>query len=72
LHHEVHLQSIQTETPVIITHKIVADWFNSMEPKEQLYHLNYKNREYQQSNNQENMDTVISYSIDCEQGEIDE
>ena len=70
LHHEIHLQSIQTETPVIITHKIVADWFNSMEPKEQLYHLNYKNREYQQSNNQENVDTVIS--IDCEQGEIDE
>jgi len=49
LHHEIHLQSIQTETPVIITHKVVADWFNSMEPKEQLYHLNYKNREYQQS-----------------------
>jgi len=52
LHHEIHLQSIQTETPVIITHKVVADWFNSMEPKEQLYHLNYKNREYQQQSSE--------------------
>jgi hypothetical protein len=61
LHHEIHLQSIQTETPIIITHKIVADWFNSMEPKEQLYHLNYKNREYQeQTTNGENMDAEIA------------
>ena len=67
LHHEIHLQSIQTESPIIITHKVVADWFNSMEPKEQLYHLNYKNREYQQSAIQENTDVN-----EFEQGEINE
>jgi hypothetical protein len=32
-----------------------------MEPKEQLYHLNYKNREYQdQTTNGENMDAEIA------------
>lgn len=67
LHHEVHLQTIQTETPVIITHKIVADWFNSMEPKEQLYQLNYKNREYQ---TQPSMNSEID--LDREEGEIGE
>lgn len=44
LHNEVYLPSISTGTPTIVTCKVVADYFNAMEPKSQLYHLNYLNR----------------------------
>lgn len=47
LHHEVYLPSLSSEGGrVLITCKRVADYFNAMEPKEQLYHLNYSNRKY--------------------------
>jgi hypothetical protein len=39
LHREIYLPSICDGKKTIITCKIVADYFNGMEPKEQLYHL---------------------------------
>jgi len=47
LHNEIYLPSIESGNSVIITCKIVADYFNRMEPKSQLYHLNYQNRAIQ-------------------------
>ena len=44
LHNEIYLPSIGDGGGVIVTCKVVADYFNAMEPKEQLYHLNYQNR----------------------------
>lgn len=44
LHNEIYLPSICDGGGVIVTCKVVADYFNAMEPKEQLYHLNYQNR----------------------------
>ena len=44
LHNEVYLPSLSAGDPVIVTCKVVADYFNGMEPKSQLYHLNYQNR----------------------------
>lgn len=44
LHNEVYLPSLSAGDPVIVTCKVVADYFNNMEPKSQLYHLNYQNR----------------------------
>lgn len=43
-HNEIYLPSICDGGGVIVTCKVVADYFNAMEPKEQLYHLNYQNR----------------------------
>jgi hypothetical protein len=51
LHHEKYLPSIQNGgEPVIITRKVVADYFNAMEPKEKLYHVNYKLRREPENN----------------------
>jgi len=46
LHNQVYLPSINSGHKMIVNCKVVADYFNAMEPKEQLYHLNYQNREY--------------------------
>lgn len=45
LHHEVYLPSIEAGEPTIVTRKVVSEYFNSMEPKEKLYHVSYKMRE---------------------------
>ena len=45
LHHEVYLPSVEAGEPTIVTRKVVSEYFNSMEPKEKLYHANYKMRE---------------------------
>lgn len=51
LHHEKYIPSIQNGgEPLIITRKIVADYFNAMEPKEKLYHVNYKLRQEPENN----------------------
>ena len=44
LHNEVYLPSVDAGNPVIVTCKVVADYFNKMDPKVQLYHLNYQSR----------------------------
>ena len=40
LHFDVHLPSLQEGEKVIITKKVVADYWNNMEPKEKLYFIN--------------------------------
>jgi hypothetical protein len=45
LHHELYLPSIESGEPAIVTRKVVSEYFNAMEPKEKLYHVNYKMRE---------------------------
>lgn len=45
LHHEVYLPSVEAGEPTIVTRKVVSEYFNGMEPKEKLYHVNYKMRE---------------------------
>lgn len=45
LHHEVYLPSVEAGDPTIVTRKVVSEYFNGMEPKEKLYHVNYKMRE---------------------------
>jgi hypothetical protein len=45
LHHEVYLPSLANGgARTLITCKQVADYFNAMDPKEQIYHLNYSCR----------------------------
>ena len=46
LHHEIYLPSLAPDGGgrTLITCKQVADYFNAMEPKEQIYHLNYSCR----------------------------
>jgi len=45
IHHDIYIPSLNRER-VIINCKRVSDYFNAMEPKEQLYHINYVNRKY--------------------------
>jgi hypothetical protein len=45
LHHDVYLPSVEAGEPTIVTRKVVSEYFNGMEPKEKLYHVNYKMRE---------------------------
>jgi hypothetical protein len=49
LHHELYLPSIESGEPTIVTRKVVSEYFNAMEPKEKLYHVNYKMREPMQT-----------------------
>ena len=51
LHHEKYLPSIENGgEPTIVTCRVVADYFNAMEPKEKLYHVNYKLRQEPENN----------------------
>ena len=46
LHHEVYLPSLAVGAEAtLVTRKVVTDYFNAMEPKEKLYHVNYKLRD---------------------------
>ena len=44
IHHDLYLPSLQTDTKLIIRRKVVQEFFEKMEPRELLYHLNYDNR----------------------------
>jgi hypothetical protein len=44
IHHEIYLPSLNTETPIIIRKHIVINYFDKLEPRELLYHLNYNIR----------------------------
>ena len=46
IHHELYLPSLQTEEPIIIKRRVVKEYFDNLEPREMIYHLNYDRREY--------------------------
>jgi hypothetical protein len=46
IHHEVYLPSLQTEEPIIVKRRVVKEYFEKMEPRELIYHLNYDRRMY--------------------------
>jgi hypothetical protein len=46
IHHNYFIPSIESESPTIVTRNIVANYYNSMSPKEKLYHVNYKTRDF--------------------------
>jgi hypothetical protein len=46
LHNTYYIPTIDSETPTIITRDVVAKYYNAMSPKEKLYHVSYKTREY--------------------------
>jgi len=52
IHHEVYLPSLQTETPIIVKRKVVKEYFEKLEPREMIYHLNYDRRQYAKSKNE--------------------
>lgn len=45
IHHELYLPSLQSETKLIVKRRVVQDYFERMEPREMLFHLNYDKRE---------------------------
>jgi hypothetical protein len=53
IHHNIYLPSLARGEPVIIRRRVVQDYFDSLEPKEMLYSLNYDNRLY--AENQEKL-----------------
>jgi hypothetical protein len=46
IHHELYLPSLQTEEPIIIKRRVVKEYFDNLEPREMIYHLNYDRRQY--------------------------
>jgi hypothetical protein len=46
IHHELYLPSLQTEEPIIIKRIVVKEYFDNLEPREMIYHLNYDRRQY--------------------------
>jgi len=46
IHHEMYLPSLQTEEPLIIKRRVVKEYFEKLEPREMIYHLNYDRRQY--------------------------
>jgi hypothetical protein len=54
IHHELYLPSLQTETSLIIRRRVVQEYFEAMEPREILYHLNYDKRQYSKENSKQN------------------
>jgi hypothetical protein len=59
LHHELYLPSIAVPgEKLIITRQMVANYFNKMEPKEMLYHLNYEKRVYAKDNEPKDVDQI--------------
>jgi hypothetical protein len=46
LHSKYYIPAIDSEFPIIVTRDVVAKYYNAMTPKEKLYHVNYKTREF--------------------------
>jgi len=46
LHNKYYITTIDSERPNIVTRDVVAKYYNAMTPKEKLYHVTYKTREY--------------------------
>jgi hypothetical protein len=63
IHHELYLSSLNTEVPIIIKRRIVKEYFDNLEPREMIYHLNYDRRQYakgKQEVNNVNDDLVLN------------
>jgi len=63
IHHELYLPSLQTEEPLIIKRRVVKEYFDNLEPREMIYHLNYDRRQYakgKQEVNNVNDDLVLN------------
>ena len=46
IHSKYYMPNVKSETPTIVTRDVVAKYYNEMTPKEKLYHVTYKTREY--------------------------
>jgi len=46
IHHEMYLPALNTEEPLIIKRRVVKEYFEKLEPREMIYHLNYDRRQY--------------------------
>lgn len=46
LHNKYYIPTIDSESPTIVTRDVVSKYYNAMTPKEKLYHVSYKTREY--------------------------
>lgn len=46
LHNTYYIPTIDSEMPTIVTRDVVSKYYNAMTPKEKLYHVSYKTREY--------------------------
>ena len=46
LHNTYYIPTVDSETPTIVTREVVAKYYNAMSPKEKLYHVSYRTREY--------------------------
>ena len=46
LHNTYYIPTIDSATPTIVTRDVVSKYYNAMTPKEKLYHVSYKTREY--------------------------
>ena len=46
IHHELYLPSLNTDTPIIVKRRVVKEFFDKLEPREMIYHLNYDRRQY--------------------------
>lgn len=51
LHTNYYIPSIDSERPIIIRRNVVANYYNAMTPKEKLFHVNYKTREFTNKQN---------------------
>jgi len=51
LHNTYYIPTIDSEFPTIVTRDVVSKYYNAMSPKEKLYHVNYKTREYTNKQN---------------------
>jgi len=58
IHHNLFLPSVQTGTPLIIRRKVALEYFDAMEPREILYHLNYDKRMLKKNINDSSSDEV--------------
>tara|TARA_Y100000389_G_C17464860_1_gene524641 strand:- start:4339 stop:4947 length:609 start_codon:yes stop_codon:yes gene_type:complete len=46
LHNTYYIPTIDSVMPTIVTRDVVSKYYNAMTPKEKLYHVSYKTREY--------------------------